>query len=306
VVQSADGDGGSKPRPQLVVAFVRGDHQLNEAKFTSFLAEKTGGSDYRPAHEEEIRQFFGSSPGFLGPIGLPAVWNGKPALLVVDEALRGRQNLVSGANQDDYHLRNITPGRDFAVEHWADLRAVAEGEGCPKCGTALRVAKAVEIGHIFKLGYKYSESMGARVLDQDGKEVTPIMGSYGIGMERILTACIEQSHDKDGFWLPPQVAPFEIIVTPTNVTDAKLLETASGIAQALEQAGFDVLLDDRDERPGVKFKDADLIGIPYRVTVGKKVSEGKVEVFTRSTRASQDATIPEIVTLFEGMLRPRN
>jgi prolyl-tRNA synthetase len=186
---------------------------------------------------------------------------------------------------------------------WADLRAVSEGEGCPNCGSPLTVAKAVEIGHIFKLGYKYSQSMGASVLDKDGKEVTPIMGSYGIGIERILTSAIEQNHDDQGFWLPESIAPFDVVVTPTNIADAQLASTAEQIARELEQAGMDVLLDDRDERPGVKFKDADLVGIPYRVTVGKKVSDGKVEVFRRSTRTSEDASIPAISAYFREMVQ---
>jgi prolyl-tRNA synthetase len=157
----------------------------------------------------------------------------------------------------------------------------------------------VEIGHIFQLGYKYSESMGARVLDKNGREVTPIMGSYGIGIERILTAAIEQSNDQNGFSLPPSIAPFEIIVSPTNVKDENLLRTAVDIATRLEESGFDVLLDDRDERPGVKFKDADLVGIPFRVTVGKKVTEGTVEVVRRSTGEVQDASIAAISEYFQ-------
>jgi len=213
--------------------------------------------------------------------------------------------LVSGANKEDYHLRNITPGRDFQVQQWVDLRTVSEGEGCPNCGAPLVVGKAVEIGHIFKLGYKYSQSMGARVLDKDGKEVTPIMGSYGIGVERILTAAIEQNHDGEGFWLPPQIAPFEILVTPTNLADVKIREAALEITQQLEAAGYEVLLDDRDERPGVKFKDADLVGMPFRVTVGRKASEGKVEVVERSTRKIEDATISNIAAYFGArVLRP--
>jgi prolyl-tRNA synthetase len=220
--------------------------------------------------------------------------------------LLGRKNLIAGANREDYHLRNVTPGRDFPVsdEQWADLRSVEPGEGCPNCGEPLQVGKAVEIGHIFKLGYKYSESMGARVLDKDGKEVTPIMGSYGIGIERILTSVIEQNHDNNGFWLPAPIAPFEVVVTPTNVADQKLHAAAVDIAQQLEKSGFDVLLDDRDERPGVNFKDADLVGIPLRITVGKKLAEGKVEVFTRSTAKSQDATIGEIAETISKLLRP--
>jgi prolyl-tRNA synthetase len=156
----------------------------------------------------------------------------------------------------------------------------------------------MEIGHIFKLGYKYSTSMGLTVLNKEGKEVNPIMGCYGIGMERILAAAIEQNHDAEGFWLSRSIAPFDVVVTPTNVTDANLLRTAEEIARKLEATGFDVLLDDRDERPGVKFKDADLVGIPYRINVGKKVTEGKVEVVTRSTRQTTDATIAAIERQF--------
>ena len=215
-------------------------------------------------------------------------------LLFADNALKGRENLISGANKENYHLKNITPGRDFHPTEWVDLRNAAAGEGCPKCGSPLVVGKAMEIGHIFKLGYKYSKSMGATVLDKDGKEVMPIMGSYGIGVERILAAAIEQSHDADGFCLSRSIAPFDVVVTPTNVSDANLLRTAEEIAVRLEASGLHVLLDDRDERPGVKFKDADLVGIPWRINVGKKVTEGQVEIVSRSTRKSQDANISGI------------
>jgi len=172
----------------------------------------------------------------------------------------------------------------------------------PISGSSLRMDTAVEIGHIFKLGYKYSESMGARVLDKNGKEVTPIMGSYGIGIERILTAAIEQSNDEDGFWLPAEIAPFEIIVTPTNVGDTKLKTTAEDVAARLESEGYEVLLDDRDERPGVKFKDADLVGIPFRINIGKKVTDGTVEVVQRSTRQSQDVSIAAVTEYFQQIM----
>ncbi|MBZ5629775.1 MAG: proline--tRNA ligase [Acidobacteriia bacterium] len=292
-----------KPREIPVVAFLRGDHSLNEAKLSAAI----GTADFRPMRPEEIEAVFGSPAGFLGPIGSEN-WHyqGIKAKVLVERALLGRKNLIAGANREDYHLRNVTPQRDFPVANhqWADLRAVEAGEGCPNCGTPLKVAKAVEIGHIFKLGYKYAESMGARVLDKDGKEVVPIMGSYGIGIERILTAAIEENHDSDGFFLPPQIAPFEVVVTPINVADEKLRSVAQEIAAKLQQAGHDVLLDDRDERPGVKFKDADLVGIPFRVNVGsKKVAEGKVEVFHRSTRKSEDASIPEIIDIVGNLLR---
>jgi prolyl-tRNA synthetase len=296
--------GKAKARP--VVVFVRGDHQLNETKLSSAL----GGMQIRPMQAEEIEQVFHSPAGFLGPIGLANVATskdghyGEGVIVLVDKALEGRKNLIAGANKEDYHLKNITPGKDFQPTAYADLRSVTAGEDCPNCDGRLRVDTAVEIGHIFKLGYKYSQSMGARVLDRNGKEVTPIMGSYGIGIERILTAAVEQANDENGFWLPPQIAPFEVIVTPTNASDERLMSVATEITHKLKALGIDVLLDDRDERPGVKFKDADLVGIPYRINVGKKVTEGTVEVVHRSTREMQDASIAAISEYFEKLLRP--
>src|SRR6185437_14922623 len=187
---------------------------------------------------------------------------------------------------------NVTLGEDFeAAVH--DLRQVVAGDACGKCGSPLEVRKTVEIGHIFKLGYKYSESMGLRVLNADGKEVTPIMGSYGIGIERILSAAIELYHDKDGMILPAPIAPFQVVVTPANMNDAAQSEAARSIYDACLAAGLDTLLDDRDERPGVKFKDADLIGIPYRITIGKKLASGQVELVERKTRQSTDVPVAE-------------
>jgi len=298
-------------RTRPVIVLLRGDHSLNEAKLSAALS----GKETRPMHAEEIQQLFQAPAGYLGPVGLAAFQEGLGGsqtqkllldalpIILADDALKGRKNLVTGANKENFHLRNVTPGRDFGVTSWVDVRNVAAGEGCPNCGGPLRVAKAVEIGHTFKLGYKYSESMGLRVLDKDGKEITPIMGSYGIGMERVLTAAIEQNCDNDGFWLPQAIAPFDVVVTPTNVNDAGLRPVAEEVADKLTKAAWDVLYDDRDERPGVKFKDADLIGIPFRITVGKKVSEGKIEVFQRSTRETRDATITDIATEFGTIAR---
>jgi prolyl-tRNA synthetase len=291
-----------KITPRAIVVLLRGDHQLNEAKLNATVAHAT-----RPMDDGEIKALFKSPAGYLGPIGIEWAKDVRkdahlPVLLVY-KALEGRTNLIAGANKEDYHLKNLTPGKDFHPTAYADLRAVTSGETCPNCDNALRIDTAVEIGHIFKLGYRYSESMGARVLDQNGKEVTPIMGSYGIGIERILTAAIEQSNDENGFWLPPTIAPFEIVVSATNVKDERVKSAAEDIAQRLEAAGFDVILDDRDERPGVKFKDADLVGIPFRITVGKKVTEGTIEVVLRSTREIRDVTISSIVEHFEGLLR---
>jgi len=282
-----------------VTTFLRGDHQVNETK----LMGAVGAAELRTMQAEELEKYFGGPAGFLGPVGLTiddkALEDG--LTVVVDCSLEGRKSMVCGANKLDYHLRNVTPGRDFGWTLMADIRSVNEGEGCPKegCEGKLVVGKAVEIGHIFKLGYKYSESMGARVLDVNGKEVTPIMGSYGIGIERILTAAVEQSNDKNGFWLPASIAPFTVVVTVTNMTDAALAEAGERLAAELEAAGLDVLLDDRDERAGVKFKDADLVGIPFRINVGKKAAEGKVELVTRATSSSVDVAIGDLVALLK-------
>jgi prolyl-tRNA synthetase len=265
-------------KPFLVL--LRGDHQLSETKFAAI----SGDPEFRPAHPAEIREWFGAEGGSLGPVGV-----GKLTILA-DQALVGRRNMIAGANRDDYHLRNVTLGEDFQAEIH-DLRQVAAGDQCASCGGALDVVKTVEIGHIFKLGYKYSESMGLRVLNAEGKEITPIMGSYGIGIERILSAAIELFHDKDGMILPAAIAPFQVVVTPANNSDAAQAEAAQSIYRGCLALGLDAILDDRDERPGVKFKDADLIGIPFRVVVGKKLSGGMVEVVERKTRQSADVPV---------------
>src|ERR1700678_2739049 len=219
-----------------VATFLRGDHQVNETKLLGAI----GAAELRTMQAEELEKYLHGPAGYLGPGGVQhdAKPLGEGPTVVVDKSLEGRKNLVCGANKQDYHLRNVTPGRDFTWTLSADIRSVNEGEACPvdHCDGKLVVGKAVEIGHIFKLGYKYSESMGARVLDENGKEVTPIMGSYGIGIERILTAAIEQSNDANGFWLPASIAPFTVVVTVTNVTDPLLRETGEKLAADLEQA----------------------------------------------------------------------
>jgi prolyl-tRNA synthetase len=269
---------GGKP----VLVMLRGDHQLSETKF----AAKVGDAAFRPAQPDEIRQWFGADPGSLGPVGL------KYVTILADQALVGRRNMIAGANRSDYHLRHVTLGEDFQAEV-CDLRQVAAGDDCTQCGGPLAVVKTVEVGHIFKLGYKYSEAMGLRVLNADGKEVTPIMGSYGIGIERILCCAIELFHDKDGMMLPPAIAPFHVVVTPANYADAAQKEAAERIYGECLAQGLDALLDDRDERPGVKFKDADLIGVPFRITVGKKLSAGLVELVVRRTKQSVDMPVAD-------------
>ncbi len=282
---------GAAEAANPVVVLLRGDHTLNLAKLAALFP---AAREVRPMTAEEIVEVFHSPAGYLGPIGLADT-----VTVILDMALEGRSNLIAGANREEYHLRNVTRGRDFTPTMTVDVRNVLEGESCPQCpampGSPLKVAKAIEVGHIFKLGRRYSDGMGVRVLDPNGKEVTPTMGCYGIGIERILTAAIEQNHDANGFWLSRTIAPFDVVVTVTNMGDALLAATAEKVATELEQAGFDVLLDDRDERAGVKFKDADLVGIPYRINIGKKTAEGRLELVTRSTASSQDISIAEVV-----------
>ena len=286
-------------KTRAVVAFLRGDHQLNETKLAAIA-----GGELRTMQAEEIVAVFNAPAGYLGPIGLTAAPHPKKpgTLVILDAALEGRTNLIAGANRDEHHLRNVTPMRDFKPTLVADVRSVNEGEPDPIAGEPLRIGKAVEIGHIFKLGYKYSKSMGASVLNRDGKETTPIMGSYGIGIERILTAAIEQSAGEfaargqvDSYALPPSIAPFQVVVTVTNVREAELLAAGEKVAQQLSNAQFDVLLDDRDERAGVKFKDAELIGVPFRIAVGKKLAEGKIELLNRLTNQTLDIPLEEVV-----------
>jgi prolyl-tRNA synthetase len=290
-----------------VAAFLRGDHQVNETKLLGLL----GASQLRPMHPEELEKYFHGPAGYLGPVGLKPKQVTNPGssplafsetgelVVVVDRSLEGRKNMVCGANKLDYHQGNVAPGRDFKWTLIADIRSVNEGENCPKDGCAGKfvVGTAVEVGHIFKLGDKYTQSMGARVLDENGREVAPIMGCYGIGIERILTAAIEQSNDANGFWLPVSIAPFTVVVTITNSSDTALRAAGEKLAADLETASLDVLLDDRDERAGVKFKDADLVGIPYRINVGKKVAAGQVELVTRATSTSEDVALSDVAEL---------
>jgi len=274
-----------------VLVMLRGDHQLNEAKFGTI----SGDPEFRPARPDEIRTWFGAEAGSLGPVGV------KNMTVLADHALSGRRNMIAGANRDDYHLRNVTLGEDFQAEIH-DLRQVAAGDLCTACGGPLEIVKTMEIGHIFKLGYKYSDSMGLRVLNADGKEVTPIMGSYGIGIERILCAAIELFHDKDGMILPAAIAPFQVVVTPANNSDAAQRRAAQGVYESCLALGIDALLDDRDERPGVKFKDADLIGVPFRIVIGKKLVAGQVELVERKTRQSLDVALADAATAVNSRL----
>jgi prolyl-tRNA synthetase len=276
------------------LVLMRGDHQLHETK----LADALGATAIRPAHAEEIRELLGAGAGSLG--GVRAKENARAAnfeiLIIADEGLRSRRNMTTGANKDDHHLRGVDVARDIQVDRWAELRTVASGESCPRCDSGvLEVFKAMEIGHIFKLGTKYSKSMGATVLTPEGKEVPIVMGSYGIGVERIMSAAIEQNHDADGIIWPKSLAPFDVVVTITNMKEDSLREAGEKLYKDLVRAGLEVLLDDREERAGVKFKDADLIGIPYRITVGKKITDGLVELFERRAKTTEDVRLDEVV-----------
>ncbi|MGI8837683.1 MAG: proline--tRNA ligase [Pyrinomonadaceae bacterium] len=312
------GGSGLEIEPQPLLVLLRGDHDLHETK----LSDSIGAVSVRPAHSDEIQTLLGANPGSLGavrgtydPYGtlefevrdgftkkLIGIRKTLPLQIVADQALQDRRDMTTGVNKDDYHLRGVDIKRDINVEKWIDLRKIESGEQCPICETGvLDVYKAMEIGHIFKLGTKYSESMGATVLTEAGKPVPIVMGSYGIGVERIITAAIEQNHDPDGIIWPKTIAPFDVIVTVTNMKDEMLRETGEKLYKDLMRAGLDALLDDRDERAGVKFKDADLIGIPYRVTIGKKVSDGMVELFSRATNSSEDVKLSEIVSRVQNL-----
>jgi len=259
----------SKP----VLVLLRGDDQLNEAKLTGAL----GTAVFRPAESEEIYAALGAHPGSLGAVRITHL------PVCADTLLRDASGMTTGANEDGYHFRNVAVGRDIVVTHWADLRTVKAGEACPNCGQPLKLRRAIEVGHVFKLGTKYSEKLNALFLDESGKRQPAIMGCYGIGVTRTLQAIIEHSNDKDGIIWPLAVAPYTVCITPLSVAPGSpVWTTAETLYSQLCQRDVEVILDDRDERPGVKFKDADLVGFPIRVGVGEKsLAKGEVEIKLR-------------------------
>jgi prolyl-tRNA synthetase len=267
---------------KLLLVLVRGDHQLSETKF----AAVAGDPDFRPARPEEIRAAFGADAGSLGPVGVTRL------TILADNALQGRRNMIAGANKDDYHLRHVTPGEDFQAE-FHDLREVQAGDGCIACGAPLEFRGAIGIGHLLKLEPGCAESIGLHVSNASGQEAAPMMGTYGIAIERILSAAIELSHDQDGMILPPSIAPFTVTITPVHMAEPAQKKAAEEIYAECRTLGLDALLDDRDERPGVKFKDADLIGAPFRITVGKKIAGGTVELVERRARKAVDVPAGE-------------
>ena len=266
-----------------LLALLRGDHDLVEQK----LIDATGASELRPAREDEIRALLGAGPGSLGGVGV-----GGEVRILADPALEGRTGMTTGANEDGHHLRGVDVSRDIDVSEWVDLREVTDGEACPMCENPLALQKTVEVAHIFKLGTRYSEALGANVLDENGKTVPLVMGSYGIGVGRAVAAIVERHHDEHGIVWPVGVAPYEVVVTVVKPKDVACHEAGERLYEALQGAGIDVLLDDRDVSPGVKFKDAELIGIPYRLTVGPKgLADGNVELFRRRGARKRDIPI---------------
>jgi len=258
---------------KIVLILLRGDDQLNEAKLISALGTAT----LRPAEAEEIFAALGAHPGSLGAVGVTAL------PVYADERLRAAADMTTGANADGFHWRNVAIGRDIQVTQWADLRLVQAGEACPKCGQPLKVQRAIEVGHVFKLGTKYSEALHALFLDESGKQQPAIMGCYGIGVTRTMQAVIEQSHDDNGIIWPISVAPYTVCITPLNVApESAVMQRAEQLYADLTARGIDVIIDDRADRPGVKFKDSELVGFPIRVGVGEKsLAKGEVEVKPR-------------------------
>jgi len=270
---------------KLTLVLLRGDHALHEQK----LIDATKAKAIRPAQPEEIRDALGALPGSLGAVGV------KDHPVIADEALRGRAGMFTGANADDTHLRGVDVERDIAVGQWADLRQAEAGQPCIVCGHPLEVERGIEVGHIFKLGYKYSDAMDIRVSGPDGKPVKPIMGSYGIGVERAMAAIIEVHHDERGIIWPAAVAPFEAVVVIAQQDDAAVAEAGEQAYQALLAAGVEVIVDDRAVRAGVKFSDAELVGIPFRVTIGKRgLASGSAELTERATGTTVQVPLDEL------------
>ncbi|MFN7140259.1 MAG: proline--tRNA ligase [Limisphaerales bacterium] len=256
-----------------VLILLRGDHQLNEAKLTGVLGTAT----FRPATADEIVEILKARPGSLGAVGV------KHVPVYADEVLRGTKQMTTGANEDGFHIRNVSIERDIEVKQWSDLRLAQAGEACSKCGQPLKIRRAIEVGHVFKLGTKYSVAMNALYLDEAGTRQPAVMGCYGIGVTRTVQAIIEQLNDKDGIIWPLSVAPYQVCLTPLTATPgSQTLATAEKFYAELNAAGVETILDDRDERPGVKFKDSELVGFPIRVNIGEKsLAKGEVEIKVR-------------------------
>ena len=281
---------------KTVAVVVRGDRDVNETKVANAIG---GAVEFELASESTIKEVTGAEVGFAGPIGI------KTDYVLIDQEVVDQRNVVIGANKTEYHIENANYGRDFEGTV-GDFRNVAEGDKCTKCGSALEVARGVEVGHIFKLGTKYSESMGATFLDNNGKSQPIVMGCYGIGVERTAAAVIEQHHDENGIIWPLAIAPYHVVVVPVNIKKDEHRENAEKIYEELKAMGVEVLLDDRDERAGVKFKDSELIGIPMRITVGKDIVDGKVEFKLRNSADKEVIGLDEIKSKIEAEFAKNN
>ncbi|MDD5435813.1 MAG: proline--tRNA ligase, partial [Nitrospira sp.] len=272
---------------RVVAALVRGDHELNETK----LARILNSTEVELLAPAEVETATGAPSGFSGPVGLKGI------PVIADSAVKGMINFVTGGNEKDVHFINVNMERDFTPDRFADIRNVQEGDGCPRCETGrLVIVRGIEVGHTFKLGTKYSVAMDATYLDEAGRPQHTIMGCYGIGVSRIIAAAIEQNHDKDGIIWPSAIAPFNVIILPLNMQSEKVKTTAESIYKGLADKGVEVLLDDRDERAGVKFKDADLLGFPLQIVVGEKgLNRGIVEIKNRATREVKEVEVEQII-----------
>ncbi|HEX2277952.1 MAG TPA: proline--tRNA ligase, partial [Candidatus Tectomicrobia bacterium] len=269
----------------VIGVLVRGDRHVNEAK----LAKRLQARELHLADRATIERVTGGPEGFSGPIGL----SGVP--IVADHEVGSLSRMVVGANAPDAHYVNARSGRDFHVDRYVDVRMVSEADPCARCGKPLRIVRGIEVGHVFKLGTRYSEALGATYLDAEGQERLLVMGCYGIGVGRTVAAAIEQNHDADGIIWPLPIAPLHVTIVPVNATDSRSWETAQSLHDELEASGVEVLLEDRDERPGVKFKDADLIGLPLRVTIGRALAAGEVELTARRSRQTTKVRVQEVV-----------
>ena len=275
-----------------VAVLIRGDHEVNEIKVKNYL----GANELALANDDMILEATGAPRGFAGAVGIKT-------RIIADHSVVNMVNLVTGANREDYHLKNVNIGRDFKVDSYADLRVAQAGDTCPRCGGTIRIARGIEVGHVFKLGTKYSQAMKASYLDKDGKEKIMIMGCYGIGIGRTVAACIEQNHDEYGIIWPMALAPYTVIVTPVNINEPDVMKASGDIYTDLLTSGVEAILDDRDERAGVKFKDADLIGIPLRIVVGaKNLVQGNVELKIRKTGETRLIAVRDIVRQATGII----
>ena len=270
----------------LTLVLLRGDHPFLQQKFI----DATGATEVVPADADEIKAALGASPGSLGAVGVTEL------PIYADEALRGRSGMTTGANVDDQHLEGVDVERDIAVNHWLDIRCILDGEACTTCGNALRVVRCIEAGHIFKLGRKYADAMGVTVLDAEGVNRVPTMGSYGIGVGRAMATVAETHHDEHGLIWPMSIAPYEVVLTVVKVDHEESMAVAERLYGELQAAGIDVLLDDRDGRPGVKFADAELVGIPLRITIGPRgLDNGQLEYTSRADGEKVDVPIDDVV-----------